>query len=87
MDESTLKVVNYPLLASLLAQKGLELKVTYKVRDAAQMFDVSIRTIQDWIRDRRLPARNLPGQARFLSEDLESFLQNSARRPAGEDEK
>jgi transposase len=68
------------LLEPLLSERGLHLKGIYTVRDAASIFDVSVRTIQDWMRDGKLIARDLPGRGRFLSEDFEHFLQNSVRR-------
>jgi excisionase family DNA binding protein len=80
MSNSPQHVARYPLLEALLEQKGLELKGIYTVRDAARIFGVSVRTIQDWVRDGKLLARDLPGRGRFLSEDLERFLQESARR-------
>ena len=73
---------SYALLEALLVQLGLNLKGRYKISDAAEIFGVSRRTIQDWIRDGRINARNL-GHYRFLSEDLEAGLQNSLiRRPS-----
>jgi hypothetical protein len=80
MTNSPGKVTLYPLLEPLLSQKGLCLKGIYTVRDAASIFDVSVRTIQDWMLDGKLIARDLPGRGRFLSEDLERFLQNSVRK-------
>ena len=70
----------YPLLESLLAARGLSLKGIYTNTDAAKIFGVSKRTILDWLRDRKLIARDLPGRGRFLSEDLELFLQKSLRK-------
>lgn len=70
----------YPLLESLLAAKGLVLKGVYTVGDVAQIFDVKKRTIHDWIRQDRLRARRLPGRGRFLSQDLEDFLESSRAR-------
>ena len=70
----------YPLLESLLAQKGLSLQGIYKYKDAARIFGASVRTIQQYVRDRKLPCRDLPAGGRFLSEDLEAFLQDSRRR-------
>ena len=67
---------SYALLEALLVQLGLNLKGRYKISDAAEIFGVSRRTIQDWIRDRKINARSL-GHYRFLSEDLEGRLQNS----------
>lgn len=75
----------YPLLESLLRQKGLSLKGIYKYQDAAQIFGASVRTIQQFVRDDKLRCRDLPARGRFLSEDLEAFLQDCRRR--GEDEK
>jgi len=86
MDEQKPTLAKYPLLESLLAQKNLSLKGTYTNHDAAEMFGVSVRTIQDWVRKGDFVARNLPGRGRFLSEDLEHFLQNSARRRRSETE-
>jgi len=81
MAEQQPTPARYPLLESLLAQKGMSLKGTYTNRNVAGIFDVSVRTIQDWVRKGDLIARNLPGRGKFLSEDLESFLRNSVRRP------
>lgn len=80
MTNSHGKVTLYALLEPLLSEKGLRLKGIYTVRDAASIFDVSVRTIQDWMRDGKLIARDLPGRGRFLSEDLERLLQNSVRK-------
>ena len=73
----------YPLLERLLFEKGLSLKGIYTNQDASAMFGVSTRTIQDWVRAGKLRARDLPGHGRFLSEDLECFLQQSASRQHG----
>lgn len=76
----------YLLLEELLAVRGLALKGTYKTRDVAAIFDVSTRAIQERVRRGELTARDLPGRARFLSEDLEAYLQRSyqgRRRPRG----
>ena len=80
LSNSPQHVARYPLLEALLEQKGLELKGIYTVRDAARIFGVSVRTIQDWVRNGKLLARDLPGRGRFLSEDLERSLQDSVRR-------
>lgn len=79
------KAINCPLLESLLAQKGLALNGTYTVGDVADMFGVSVRTIQDRVISGELQARDLPGHARFLSEDLEDFLRNSVRNRTRKD--
>lgn len=76
----------FPLLETLLVAKGLSLKGTYTNRDVADMFDVAVRTIQEWSRNGNLKPRKLPGRARFLSEDLEEFLQNSSMPTANDSE-
>ena len=78
---------SYPLLESVLKQKGLALQGIYKYRDAARVFDASERTIQQWVRDGKLRCRDLPARGKFLSEDLEEFLQKSRgqrKRSGGE---
>jgi hypothetical protein len=84
---SNLAVGRYPLLEALLAQKGLPLKGIWTLRDAAMIFEAAVRTTQDWIRDGKLIARDLPGRGRFLSEDLEAFLQNSVQRVPRHDQR
>jgi hypothetical protein len=69
----------YPLLESILAEKGLKLKGTYTYADAVQILGGSKRSLLDRIRDGKLRARDLPAHARFLSIDLEEFLQGSIR--------
>ena len=72
-------------LEALLCEKGLSLLGTYANRDVAKIFGVAVRTIQEWSRNGDLKPRKLPGRARFLSGDLEAFLQNSARIPSAND--
>jgi len=50
MAEQQPTPARYPLLESLLAQKGMSLKGTYTNRNVADIFNVSVRTIQDWLR-------------------------------------
>ena len=73
---------DFPLLHGLLAQRGMAPKGIYTNRDVAAIFSVSVRTIQDWITDHKINARHLPGRGRFLSQDLEAFLDGSARNAA-----
>jgi transposase len=63
----------------LLTERCMSLKGAYTNRDVANIFGVSVRTIQDWARNGNFKQRNLPGRARFLSEDLEEFLRNSSK--------
>jgi phage terminase Nu1 subunit (DNA packaging protein) len=67
----------YPLFEALLRHKGVPSKGMYTNKDMADLFDVSVRTIQAWVTEGRLAPRKLPGRGRFLAEDIESFLQNS----------
>ena len=59
-------VGRYPLLETLLSEKSFSFKGLYTNCDAATIFAVSSRTIQQWVRDGKLHARNLPGRGRFL---------------------
>lgn len=80
MTKQSVQHVCYPLLESLLVQRGLQLKGIYRISDVAKMFGVANRTIQEWVRDMKLCVRDLPGRGRFLSEDLEDFLEKSVRK-------
>jgi hypothetical protein len=73
------KPTKYPLLETILAYRGLQMRAYYTVRDAAAIFGVSVRAIQDRVKRRQLKARDLPGHGRFLPLDLEEFLNNSSR--------
>lgn len=76
------KPTRYPLLETLLALKGLSMQGTFTLRDVADLFAVSTRTIQVRIKRGDLRSRNLPGRAKFLPFDVEQFLQNSSRSDA-----
>jgi len=69
----------YPLLEPLLRLQGLPLKASYTVGEAAQLFGVSRRTINVWVKKGKLPSHVLPGYGRFTPEDLEEFLRTSKR--------
>ena len=69
----------YPLLEALLGTQGLPVKATYTMPDAAKIFGVSRRTLENWVKSGKLFYRDLPGHARFLAEDLEDFLRSSKR--------
>lgn len=72
--------VKYPLLQELLDIKNLPLQATYSIRDLAQIFNVSARAIQSRVAGGQISARDLPGRAKFLPEDLELFLSGSKKR-------
>jgi hypothetical protein len=71
----------YPFLEEILTIKECSLQPMYSNRDVAELFEVSIRAIQDRVATGQLTSRNLPGRAKFLPMDLEEFLRNSRRRP------
>ena len=71
------------LLQQLLREKNISPKGVYHNKDVAEIFGVSTRTVQTWVHDGKLQARNLPGCSRFLSQDLELFLEQSLKSPAG----
>lgn len=72
----------YPLLEEILRIKGLLLQATYTIRNLAGIFDVSVRAIQNRVASGQLSARDLPGRAKFLSEDIEAFLVASKKKVA-----
>lgn len=78
----------FPLLWGLLQYRELPYKPTYTVTETAAIFGVSGRTIRKMIASGKLIARDLPGRARFLAQDLEDFLRNSRRdNPADSNDK
>lgn len=72
----------FPMLEQLLRIKGRELQATYSIRDLAQLFGVSVRAIQTRVASGQIASRDLPGRAKFLSEDLEAFLAASKKTGA-----
>jgi hypothetical protein len=56
------------------------LQATYTIRDLAEVFNVSVRAIQNRVASGQIPSRDLPGRAKFLSEDLETFLATSVKK-------
>jgi len=80
MNNDPTSVKKYPLLCEILAVHQRNLRATYTVADVAALFNVSARAIQNRVASGQLPARDLPGRARFLSEDLEAFLIASRKK-------
>lgn len=70
----------YPLLQELLNLKGRQLQPTYTVHDLAELFNVSVRTIQNRVAAGHVQSRDLPGRAKFISEDLEAFIVSSVKK-------
>lgn len=69
----------YPLLEEMLAMSEFALKPTYTLGDVANLFAVTVRSIQSRVASGQLPSRDLPGRAKFLPVDLEEFLQGSRK--------
>jgi hypothetical protein len=69
--------VKYQLLEEILAIKNLPLQPMYTARGVAEIFSVSARSVQNWIASGKLTSRSLPGRWRFLTQDVEDFLQAS----------
>jgi hypothetical protein len=65
----------YPNLCEMLRRRGLPLQAQYTTADTARIFGCDIRSIQERIHSGQWRARNLPKRGRFLSCDLEQFLQ------------
>src|SRR5438045_977924 len=62
MDSNHEERCSYPLLESLLKQRGLPLRGMFTNQHAAQIFGVSTRTVQEWCREGKLAVRDLPGR-------------------------
>ncbi len=69
----------YPLLGEILALKNLSLEPMYTIRNIAEIFSVSSRSVQNWISCGKLTARSLPGRWKFLTQDVEDFLEASKK--------
>jgi hypothetical protein len=67
----------YPLLNEILALQGRILQPIFTVRDVANLFGVTPRSIQSRVASGQLVGRDLPGRGKFLATDLEGFLQAS----------
>ena len=65
----------YPHLCEVLRKRGLPLQAQYTTADTARIFGCAIRVIQERIHSGKWRARDLPKRGRFLSCDLENFLQ------------
>jgi hypothetical protein len=76
---SNTMTTKYPLLQEILDLKNLQLQATFSITDVATIFGVSVRAIQNRVANGQLPARDLPGHARFLPQDLEGFLLGSKK--------
>ncbi len=79
MTASNSEKTKYPLLGQILAIKNLPLEPLYTTRDLAELFSVSVRSVQNWIASGKLPPRSLPGRWKFLTQDIEDFLIASQR--------
>ncbi|HWR14146.1 MAG TPA: helix-turn-helix domain-containing protein [Terriglobales bacterium] len=80
MATDSAKATRFPLLETLLVHKGIAMNGTFTVRQVADLFGVSVRAIQDRVKRGQLTPRNLPGHAKFLPVDLETYLANSSIR-------
>ena len=67
----------YPRLSSFLALKGHALKSAFTLQEVAAMFDVSVRTIQNWTKSGHLNQRDVPGRAKIFPADVETLFANS----------
>jgi chorismate synthase len=76
---SSSAATTYPLLQEILGIKNLPLQPTYTIRDLADIFRVSVRAIQNRVASGQIAARDLPGRAKFLPQDIEAFLSASKK--------
>jgi hypothetical protein len=66
--------ITYPLLQEILSIRNLSLQATYTIHDLAELFHVGARAIENRVASGQIVARDLPGRARFLPQDIEAFL-------------
>jgi hypothetical protein len=64
-----------------LRKKNLPLQAQYTTADTARIFACDIRSIQERIHIGKWPARDLPKRGRFLSCDIEAFLEMQLPSP------
>ena len=77
MTANNSEKTKYPLLSQILTIKNLPLQAMYTPRHLAELFDVSVRSVQNWMTSGKLPPRSLPGHWKFLTQDIEDFLEAS----------
>jgi hypothetical protein len=82
MPNDVAKPARYPLLETILAYKGFPMKGTFTLREVADLFEVSTRTIQTKVKRGGLASRDLPGRSKFLAIDLEQLLLKSSQLPS-----
>jgi phage terminase large subunit-like protein len=73
------KPVRFPLLETLLAHRSLPMKGAFTSHDVANLFEVTVRTIQSRVARGQLIPRDLPGRAKFLAIDLERLLEGGPK--------
>ena len=76
------QMTRYPRLEAILSMKKLPLKPMYSNRDIAEIFGVSIKTIQNYVAAGELPPRNLPGRGKYLTQDIEDYIESSPKKAA-----
>jgi len=74
----------YPTLREWAAYHSLPLKPAYTVAEVALMFEVSTRTVQQWIADGDIETRRVPGRSKIFASHLENILAQSASRTGGQ---
>jgi Helix-turn-helix domain len=77
MAASNSETQKYPMLEAILAIKNLPLQPMYTTGSIAEIFNVSARSVQNWIASGKLTGRSLPGRWKFLTRDVENFLEAS----------
>jgi transposase len=76
------QMTRYPRLEAILSMKNLPLKPMYSNRDVAEIFGVTIKTIQNYVAAGKLHPRDLPGRAKYLAQDLEDYIESSLKKAA-----
>jgi hypothetical protein len=70
----------YPLLQEYLAIQDMTLRPAYTIPEVANLFRVSVRTIQDRIAHGQIIVRDIPGRAGILPADLEAVFTRTKKK-------
>lgn len=54
-----------------------------KIKDVAELLQVSEKTVYRWVNDHKIPSYKVNGQYRFRRNELDDWLQRSRQEPAG----
>lgn len=75
------KIETKPFALAIAASNGLP-RLAVTIREAATMLSISPRSVQNYIREKKLPARKIGRRTVILVSALEIFLRRDHESPA-----